>query len=113
MIIGEHQLTAEALRAATTGVADRVTGSRCVAIDTRPDLSTVVAVTGCLFAGIPAVPGSPDSGSAERDHFLSDSHAELCLSTTDPTGINIPAEPVNVTARSATTHPEPGPVPTA
>jgi fatty acid CoA ligase FadD36 len=39
----------------------------------------VVAVVGCLMAGVPAVPVPPDAGPLERDHILSDSGAVAVL----------------------------------
>ncbi|MGU3650093.1 acyl-CoA synthetase [Mycolicibacterium sp. A43C] len=48
-----------------------------VAVDAEPALRTVVAVTGCLLAGIPVVPVPPDAGPAEVNHILADSAATV------------------------------------
>jgi fatty acid CoA ligase FadD36 len=67
------------LLAAATAVAGDVAGARIVAVRATARLETVVAVTGCLLAGITVVPVPPDAGPVERDHILRDSGAELVL----------------------------------
>jgi fatty acid CoA ligase FadD36 len=57
-------------------------------------LETVVATVGALIAGVPLVPVPPDSGPVERDHILTDSGAA-------------PIGPIDLTARSDTSHPAP------
>ncbi|WP_216896780.1 acyl-CoA synthetase [Nocardia alni] len=110
--IGDRTLTREDLLAAATAVADRVAGSRSAALDAVPDITTVIAVTGCLLAGVPVVPVPPDSGTTERRHILTDSGAELWLGTQHP-DVRLPTVPVDAQARSATTYPEPDPATTA
>jgi fatty acid CoA ligase FadD36 len=92
------------LAAAATAVADDVAGAPVVAVEATPALETVVAVVGALLAGVPAVPLPPDSGPTERAHLLRDSGAALVL------GDDVP---VDLTRRSAATHPEPPPDATA
>ena len=41
---------------AATSVAERVGGARRVAVLATPTASTVLAITGCLIAGVPVVP---------------------------------------------------------
>lgn len=80
------------LFAAGGAVAARVAGATRVAIHAEATLATVVAVTGCLLAGVPFVPVAPDAGPREREHVLRDSAAEIVLGGDD-------GEPVEVTAR--------------
>lgn len=70
--LSRHQLLEQASR-----VADRIKGAPIVAVDAVPDLSTIVAVTGALLAGVPIVPIPPDAGDLERAHILRDSGAAL------------------------------------
>ncbi|MGX7732163.1 acyl-CoA synthetase [Rhodococcus sp. 2H158] len=104
--IGDTSLSREALIGAATAVADRIAGAQRVAVDARAELSTVVAVVGCLIAGVAAVPVPPDSGELERQHILTDSGAELWLGTPRP-DVALPAIPVDPQARSSTSRPEP------
>jgi len=96
-------LSREVLLAAASAVADRVAGSSAVAVEAVADARTVVAVVGCLLAGVAVVPIPPDSGSAERAHILTDSAADLTLGAAD----------IDLAARCATRYPEPPPGSTA
>lgn len=60
-----------------------------VAVDAEPTLRTVVAVTGCLLAGIPVVPVPPDAGPAEVNHILADSAATVWVGTARQ-GVELP-----------------------
>ena len=51
---------------AATSVAERVAGAQRVAVLATPTATTVLAVTGCLIAGVPVVPVPADVGAAER-----------------------------------------------
>jgi fatty acid CoA ligase FadD36 len=73
--VGEAGLRRGDLFAAAAAVADRVHGAPVVAVHAEATLSTVVAVLGCLLAGVPLVPVPPDSGPKERAHVLRDSGA--------------------------------------
>jgi fatty acid CoA ligase FadD36 len=95
--IGDATLSREHLLASASAFADRVRGANAVALEAAADLRTVVAVVGCLLAGVPAVPVPPDSGPAERAHLLADSRADVVLQPDD----------VDLGARSATRYPEP------
>lgn len=98
---------------AATSVAERVGGAGRVAILAAPTAATVLAVTGCLIAGVPFVPVPSDVGAAERRHMLTDSGAHAWLGTApdDPEGL--PHIPVRLHARSWHRHPEPSPDATA
>ena len=64
---------------AATSVAERVGGAQRVAVLATPTATTVLAVTGCLIAGVPFVPVPADVGAAERAHMLTDSGAQAWL----------------------------------
>ncbi|MGC9667811.1 AMP-binding protein [Planosporangium sp. 12N6] len=94
--VDDRQLSWEQLARRAAAVAARVAGAPAVAVDATPTLETVVAVVGCLLAGVPAVPVPPDSGPAERDHILTDSGAALVL------GDDLEARPVPRASEPAT-----------
>lgn len=110
--VGDDALTRSDLIAAAAAVADEIAGATRVAIDATASLETVVAVTGCLMAGVTAVPVPPDSGPAERNHILQDSRAQLWLGG-HREDVALPHVPIDVHARSASTHHEPDPGATA
>ena len=64
---------------AATSVAERVAGAARVAVLATHTPMTVLAVTGCLIAGVPFVPVPADVGIAERHHILTDSGAQAWL----------------------------------
>jgi fatty acid CoA ligase FadD36 len=108
--VAGETLTGGELRAAAAVVADRVHGADVVAVDATASLATIVAITGCLLAGVRAVPVAPDAGPRERQHVLTDSGAELWLGAArDDVGLE--AVPTNPGERSATgwVAPERGP----
>ncbi|MEV6348445.1 AMP-binding protein [Actinoplanes sp. NPDC051851] len=72
--VGRHQLLG-----AAAGLAAEIGGARIVAVDATPGVSTIVAITGALLAGVPIVPVPPDAGDRERRHILEDSGAELLI----------------------------------
>ncbi|GIE81664.1 acyl-CoA synthetase [Actinoplanes philippinensis] len=76
--LSRHDLLEQASR-----LAGRIAGAPIVAVEATPDLSTVVAVTGALLAGVPIVPIPPDAGDLERAHILRDSGAAALLSGGD------------------------------
>jgi fatty acid CoA ligase FadD36 len=98
---------------AATSVAERVAGVDRVAVLAKPTASTVLAITGCLIAGVPFVPVPSDVGAAERRHMLTDSGAQAWLGPDpdDPEGL--PHIPVRLHARSWHRYPEPAPEATA
>ena len=98
---------------AATSAAERVAGAQRVAVLATPTASTVLAVTGCLIAGVPFVPVPSDVGVAERRHMLTDSgaHAWLGPEPEEPEGL--PHIPVRLHARSWHRYAEPSPDATA
>jgi fatty acid CoA ligase FadD36 len=93
--VAGRSLQRDELYAAAGAVADQVHGAEVVAVEATASLETVVAVLGCLLAGVTALPVPPDSGAREREHLLSDSGA-------------IPCPPVDVRARSSSSWTMPG-----
>ncbi len=98
---------------AATSVAERVGGARRVAVLATPTAATVLAVTGCLIAGVPFVPVPADVGAAEQAHILTDSGAQAWLGEVPPDPAGLPHVPVRVHARSWHRYPEPAPHATA
>ncbi|WP_460700486.1 acyl-CoA synthetase [Nocardia thraciensis] len=100
------------LLGAATSVAERVARAERVAVLARPTPTTVLAVIGCLIAGVTAVPVPPDAGAAEMAHILDDSGAQAWLGEA-PEGATLPVIPVRLHARSWHVYPEPDPGATA
>ncbi len=98
---------------ASTSVAERVGGAKLIAVLSTPTAATVLAVTGCLIAGVPFVPIPADVGVAEQAHILADSGAQAWLGDTPARTAGLPHVPVRVHARSWHRYPEPGPRDTA
>lgn len=98
---------------AATSVAERIAGASRVAILATPSASTVLAVTGCLIAGVPFVPVPSDVGVSERRHMLTDSRAEAWLGPEPDDRDGLPHIPVRLHARSWHRYPEPSPDATA
>ncbi|GAA4537305.1 acyl-CoA synthetase [Amycolatopsis samaneae] len=105
--VGDDAMSPGELRAAAAAVADRIAGADRVAVHATATIETVIAVVGCLTAGVTAVPVPPDSGPAERRHVLADSAAQLWLGDA-PEDVELPVVPIDRAARSATSYPEPG-----
>ena len=110
--IDGHTLSRSDLIGAATSVAERVAQAERVAVLARPSATTVLAILGCLIAGVTVVPVPPDSGPAEIAHILTDSGAQAWLGEA-PEGTDLPVIPVRAHARSWHTYPEPGPGTTA
>lgn len=101
---------------AATSVAERIAGAQRVAILATPTPATVLAVTGCLIAGVPFVPVPADVGAAERRHIITDSAAQVWLGAApgdDPGSDVLPHIPVRLHARSWHRYAEPPPEATA
>ena len=99
---------------AATSVAERVGTASRVAVLATPTPTTVLAVAGCLIAGVPVVPVPADVGEAERRHILTDSGAQAWLGEKPPDGSeSLPHIPVRLHARSWHRYPEPSPEATA
>jgi fatty acid CoA ligase FadD36 len=98
---------------AATSVAERVAGAGRVAVLAKPTASTVLAITGCLIAGVPFVPVPSDVGAAERRHMLTDSGVQAWLGPEPDEPEGLPHIPVRLHARSWHRYPEPAPESTA
>ena len=110
--IGGTTLSRSDLVGAATSVAERVGGAELVAVLAKPTATTVLAVTGCLIAGVPFVPVAPDVGVVERRHILTDSGAQAWLGELpdDQDGSALlPHVPVRLHARSWHRYGEPSP----
>lgn len=97
---------------AATSVAERVGGAQRVAVLATPTASTVLAIVGCLIAGVPVVPVPADVGVAERRHILTDSGARAWLGPVPDVAdglAGLPHIPVRLHARSWHRYPEPSP----
>ncbi|WP_067572388.1 acyl-CoA synthetase [Nocardia acidivorans] len=102
------RLSRSDLLGAATSVAERVARADRVAVLATPTVKTVLAVVGCLIAGVTVVPVPPDAGSAELAHILRDSGAQAWLGEA-PEGSALPVVPVRAHARSWHTYAEPAP----
>jgi fatty acid CoA ligase FadD36 len=101
------------LLGAATSVAERVGGAHRVAVLATPTAATVLAVAGCLIAGVPFVPVPADVGAAEQAHILTDSGAQAWLGELPPDPAGLPHVPVRLHARSWHRYSEPAPQSTA
>ncbi|MFD4431236.1 acyl-CoA synthetase, partial [Nocardia sp. NPDC058497] len=110
--IDDATLSRSDLLGAATSVAERIARADRVAVLAEPTVRTVLAVVGCLIAGVTVVPVPPDSGAAELEHILRDSGAQAWLGAA-PEGTALPVVPVRLHARSWHTYPEPDPASTA
>jgi fatty acid CoA ligase FadD36 len=98
---------------AATSVAERVAGVGRVAVLATPTATTVLAVVGCLIAGVPIVAVPADVGVAERRHILVDSGARAWLGEVPTESEGLPHVPVRLHARSWHRYAEPSPDATA
>src|ERR1700744_4567088 len=98
---------------AATSVAERVGGADRVAVLATPTVATVLAITGCLIAGVPFVPVPADVGVAERRHMLTDSGAQAWLGPVPSEPEGLPHIPFGLPAPSWPRYPEPSPDATA
>ncbi|WP_280303910.1 acyl-CoA synthetase [Nocardia neocaledoniensis] len=110
--IDDATLSRSDLLGAATSVAERIARADRVAVLAEPTVRTVLAVVGCLIAGVTVVPVPPDSGAAELEHILRDSGAQAWLGAA-PEGTTLPVVPVRLHARSWHSYPEPDPASTA
>jgi fatty acid CoA ligase FadD36 len=110
---GYASLSRSDLVGAATSVAERVGGARQVAVLATPTPATVLAITGCLIAGVPVVPVPADVGHAERRHVDTDSGAQAWLGEQPADAEGLPHIPVRLHARSWHRYPEPSPDSTA
>lgn len=73
-----------------------------VAVLALPRAQTIVALVGCLLAGVPAVPVPPDAGPGEVAHVLRDSGATSWVGPSTDT-VGLPDLHVDLEARHGTT----------
>ncbi|UVS82108.1 acyl-CoA synthetase [Actinokineospora sp. UTMC 2448] len=93
-------LTHGEVASAARAVAEKVRGCSRVAVWATPSPETVLAVVGCLAAGVAVVPLNPKVGARELAHILADSAPELLLhAPADDPGIDLPRHAVDVAAR--------------
>ncbi|MBN3455822.1 acyl-CoA synthetase [Mycobacterium sp. DSM 3803] len=98
---------------AATSVAERIAAAQRVAVLAKPTATTVLAITGCLIAGVAVVPVPADVGAAERRHILTDSGAQAWLGEQPDDAEGLPHVPVRLHARSWHRYAEPAPESTA
>ncbi|MHC9294207.1 acyl-CoA synthetase [Mycobacterium sp. LTG2003] len=98
---------------AATSVAERVAAAQRVAVLATPTATTVLAITGCLIAGVPVVPVPADVGATERRHILTDSGAQAWLGERPDETEGLAHIPVRLHARSWHRYQEPAPDATA
>jgi fatty acid CoA ligase FadD36 len=111
--IGDVSLSRSDLLGAATSVAERVGGAQRVAVLATPTAATVLAITGCLIAGVAVAPVPADVGAAERRHIVTDSGAEAWLGEIPDDTEGLSHVPVRLHARSWHRYPEPSPDATA
>ncbi|WP_409428709.1 acyl-CoA synthetase [Mycobacterium sp. SMC-11] len=93
------------LSTASAAVLEDLAGASTVAVLATPTAQTVLAVTGCLLAGVPVVPVPADVGIAERQHILRDSGAQAWLGERPDDLAGLPHFP----ARAGSSHQLPEP----
>jgi len=111
--IGGSTLSRSDVVGAATSVAERVAAADRVAVLATPTPTTVLAIAGCLIAGVPVVPVPADVGAAERRHILTDSGAQAWLGEKPQDADDLPHIPVRMHARSWHRYDEPPPEATA
>ena len=107
--VGGVSLSRSDLVGAATSVAERVAGAEQVAVLVKPTAPTVLAITGCLIAGVPVVPVPADVGAAERRYILTDSAAQAWLGEQPDETEGLQHIPVRLHARSWHRYHEPSP----
>jgi fatty acid CoA ligase FadD36 len=111
--IADTVLSRTDLVGAATSVAERIAGAKRVAVLATPTPATVLAMTGCLIAGVPIVPVPADVGGAERRHIVTDSGAQAWLGDKPAETDGLEHVPVRLHARSWHRYAEPPPEATA
>lgn len=107
--IGDVSLSRGDILGAATSVAERVSQAERLAVLATPSVKTVLAVVGCLIAGVTVVPVPPDAGPAEREHILRDSGAQAWLGEAPEDTAGLQVLPVRQHARSWHSYPDPQP----
>lgn len=88
------------LSAASVAAHQDLGGAQRVAVLATPTAPTVLAVAGCLLAGVPMVPVPADVGVAERAHILRDSGAQAWLGERPDDLAGLPHVPVRTSVAS-------------
>lgn len=99
--MGDTVLSRSDLVDAAAAVVAQVGGAQRVAVLAAPTVSTVLAITGCLLAGVAAVPVPADVGAAERAHILTDSAAQAWLGDRPDDLAGLPHHPIQPSAHPA------------
>lgn len=73
--IGDASLSRAEFMQASVHFASSLPDDGPIAVHAGTSIDTLVAITGCLLAGVPVVPVPPDSGPSELRHILTDSAA--------------------------------------
>ena len=107
--IGDIALSRADILGAATSVAERIAQAERLAVLATPSVKTVLAVVGCLIAGVTVVPVPPDAGPAEREHILRDSGAQAWLGEAPDDTAGLQVLPVRQHARSWHSYPDPHP----
>ncbi|WP_372608174.1 AMP-binding protein [Aeromicrobium sp.] len=89
VVVDGRALSRAGLREVAVAFASRLPDAGPVAVCAEPTLETVVAVSGCLLAGVPVVPVPPDAGPAETAHVVTDSGA-TCWAGPPREGVDLP-----------------------
>lgn len=92
--VAGESMSWEQLATAAAATAAGVVGAATVAVQARPTLDTVIAITAALHAGVPIVPVAPDSGPMERRHVIADSGASVMLGTHEWDDVELPTAPI-------------------
>ena len=79
IFVAGESISRDELDERASGIASRLVGGGVVAVDATSTLDTVLAVAGCMAAGVPVVPVPPDAGPLERGYILRDSGAVAVL----------------------------------
>ncbi len=108
LVVRGRTLSTADLRRAALAFAAALPDEGPVAVRAEPRVETVVAVAGCLLAGVPAVPVPPDSGPGEVAHVLRDSGASAWVGER-PDGVGLPRLPVRMDAADPDDLPAPRP----
>lgn len=93
--VGARSISRAELFEAACALAGALPDGGPVAVCAQPTLETVVAVVGCLLAGVPVVPIPPDSGPVELSHMLADARV-TCWAGPPHRDSELPAIPATV-----------------
>ncbi|OCB16141.1 acyl-CoA synthetase [Mycolicibacterium porcinum] len=98
--VGSRSMSRSQLLDAACALAGALPDAGPVAVCAQPTLETVVAVVGCLLAGVPVVPIPPDSGPAELRHMLTDARV-TCWAGPPHRDSGLPAIPAVISGRGS------------